>query len=446
MRLHQLFESRGVTAREVGQTYISNTDPTDVLTMQQIQALPTDNTQYDSVDELTAAIESFIPAGATTVDDNNKSTSTKAAVIALLTDANGEQQYHIRYIKSIPPQGVHGLWKTINGYKFSQGAAKESVPIKPSDLIADDNFRSTDQIATEVVSGATDVDAELGAIMNEAVKKARTGDTSPIKGAAKYFNVLQKYAGEYLGVLAIVDGGFKGGDTQAMLKALDISTLQGSSASFPQDTSMQLIDSVIKTADGLDIGVSSKIKTAGGAASSLSGVWKQMSDEIKTKYPQAAKFTEMLATESAVNGPLKVARELNIIDQADIQAMSDLDKTSQNIQDLGTARMRELTAAQGVASGTEDRPDYRVFYHALTAVTVKVIEALNNNEEFGQALKEALNNNQYVQVITAGKVQGDDATFDYFTKFPAVFEGKPTLVNKNYFATGQKGRLGFKLK
>jgi hypothetical protein len=35
---------------------------------------------------------------------------------------------------------------------------------------------------------------------------------------------------------------------------------------------------------------------------------------------------------------------------------------------------------------------------------------------------------------------------DYYTKYPAVFEGAPKLVNKGYAATMAKDRLGFKLK
>jgi hypothetical protein len=57
-----------------------------------------------------------------------------------------------------------------------------------------------------------------------------------------------------------------------------------------------------------------------------------------------------------------------------------------------------------------------------------------------------LNNNQYVQLVTQGKQTNDAVKLSYFTKFPAVFAGDSQLVNKTYFATGQKGRIGFKLK
>ena len=76
----------------------------------------------------------------------------------------------------------------------------------------------------------------------------------------------------------------------------------------------------------------------------------------------------------------------------------------------------------------------------------QVIPVVNAMEDFKLAMLEVLNNNQYVQLVTKGQQQGDDVSLSYFTKFPAVYAGSAQLVNKNYFATGQKGRIGFKLK
>ena len=48
--------------------------------------------------------------------------------------------------------------------------------------------------------------------------------------------------------------------------------------------------------------------------------------------------------------------------------------------------------------------------------------------------------------MAKGKKSGNDVILDYYTKFPAVYEGAPKLSNKGYYSTGQNGRLGFKLK
>ena len=446
MRAFELLESRGVTARNPGETYVSNTDPSDVLTIQDITVLPTEGDAYEDMNAMLDAVEQAIPDTNTRIDDNKPNSGTRAAILATVSDKDGKGQTHVRYIRAIPPQGVHTMWKTLNGYKFSKGAEQESVPIKPSDLVPDENYRSAEQLAQQIKQGTRDL-GELGEVMEMAVDQAMAGTQQPIPGANKYYNVLQKYGGEYLGPIALMNRpNSVTGDTAEMMRQFGLNNFAGSRVMFPQDTAMELIDSIIMTQDGRSIQISSKISTSGGAASSLSGIYKQMTPEIEQQFPQGAEIIKLLATESSVNGPLKVANMFGIIDPGDIQAMANLDKRTQNIGDLQSERLQQMTQAQGVAAGTQDRPDYRVFWHTLTAVMNAVIPVVNSNEQFINAMLEVLNNNEYVQLVTKANQQGEAVSMQYFTKFPAVFKGSPQLVNKTYFATGQKGRIGFKLK
>ena len=446
MRAFELLESRGVTARAPGETYVSDTDPNDILTMQNITVLPTEGDSYEDMDQMMQAVDSAIPDTNTRIDDNKPNSGTRAAILATVTDKDGKGQTWVRYIRAIPPQGVHTMWKTLKGYKFSKGAEQESVPIKPSDLVPDENYRSATELAQQIKAGTRDL-GELGEVMEMAVDQALAGTSQPIPGGNKYYNVLQKYGGEYLGPIALMSKPSSvTGDTAEMMRQFGLNNFAGARVMFPQDTAMELIDSVIMTQDGRSIQVSSKISTSGGAASSLSGIYKQMTPEIKQRFPEGAKIIELLATESSVNGPLKVARMFDIISDDDIRAMANLDKRTQNIGDLQSERLQQMTQQQGVATGTQERPDYRVFWHALTAVMNAVIPVVNASEEFKNAMLEVLNNNEYVQLVTKANQQGEAVIMQYYTKFPAVFKGAPQLVNKTYFATGQKGRIGFKLK
>ena len=446
MRAFELLESRGVTARAPGETYVSDTDPSDILTIQDITVLPAEGDSYEDMDQMMQAVDSAIPDTNTRIDDNKPNSGTKAVILATVSDKDGKGQTHVRYIRAIPPQGVHTMWKTLNGYKFSKGAEQESIPIKPSDLVPDENYRSATELAQQIKTGSNDL-GELGEVMEIAVDQALAGTNQPIPGGDKYYNVLQKYGGEYLGPIALMNKpNSVTGDTAKMMQQFGLNNFAGSRVMFPQDTAMELIDSVIMTQDGRSIQISSKISTSGGAASSLSGVYKQMTPEIEQRFSEGTNIIKLLATESSVNGPLKVARMLNIIDDSDIQAMANLDKRTQNIGDLQSQRLQQMTQQQGVANGTQERPDYRVFWHTLTAVMNAIIPVVNANENFKNAMLEVLNNNEYVQLVTKAVKQGDAVSMQYYTKFPAVFKGAPQLVNKTYFATGQKGRIGFKLK
>jgi hypothetical protein len=74
------------------------------------------------------------------------------------------------------------------------------------------------------------------------------------------------------------------------------------------------------------------------------------------------------------------------------------------------------------------------------------MQAANLDQDFSTAMLKALNNNNYLQLVTKTTVTGDKIALDYYGKFPTEFNGKPVLFNKTYFATGQKGRMGFRLQ
>ena len=440
-------ESRGVTARAPGEQYVSDTDPKDVLTMVDVKTIAPDEGAYGSVEELENAIEQVLPSGAKVVQDNKPNSSTRAAVVAELTDASGTPQYWVRYLRQIPPQGIHGTWKTLRGYKFTKGAAGESVPIKPTDLVNDESYKSPKQLQNEITRNMNAKlqgdNAGLIPVMTDAMNQARAGSNNPIAGAMPYYNVLVKYGGEYLGPMALIDGGNQKGNTPEMLAAYELKTLKGSKVMFPQDAAFALVDSFIKTPSGQEIGVSSKAHTGGGAASSLSGVSQQLTDEIRSEFPKGAEIIDTLGTESAINGPLKVAKMFGLINDKDIQEIATLPKGSQDASDIKSPRLKKLMA---VTKSDPSNPAYRVLFHLMAGIVTALIPKVNADPEFKGAMMASLNNNKFVQLMTSGKKAGDAVVLDYYTKFPAVFEGAPSLFNKSYFATGQKGRLGFKLK
>jgi hypothetical protein len=445
-----LIESRGVTARTPGETYVSVSNPSDVLTFQEVIVIPDNAPAFETADDLLDAIDQVIPAGERRIEDNNSNQGTKAAVIARVTDIEGNDQYWIRYLKSIPAKGVHGTWATLNGYKYGKAAKQESIPIKPTDIIKDDGFRSADTLAQEVktnVAGMVQGTAHepLASMINQAVDLAARGQVAPIPGAAEYAAVIGKYAGEYLGPIAVIKGNVRKGDIDKMLKVYNLKSLAGSTVSFPQDAANALVDSLIKTPTGIELGISTKLKKGGGAASSLKGIVNLVTPQIREKYPKGTQIIEILGTKSAHDGPLEVSKMYGIITDGDITAINRLDKSSQNINDLMSPKLQAMARAQGIAKDTMASGDYRVYFHAMTALVNAMVSRVNQDPEFYEAMKLALNNNNFLQLLTDARVKGKDLTLDYMGKYPAVFEGKPQLWNKTYFATGNKGRIGFKL-
>lgn len=457
----KLVESRGVTARDTGEVYVSDTDPNQTLAIQQILVVkPEDAPAFEDKDQMLAAVAQNIPKNAKSVEDNNPSTSSKAAIIAHCINQDDEDEWHVRYISQVPATGVHTLWKTFKGYKYAKAAKQESVPIKPSDLILDANARNMDQLINDLKTNlektlANTEHSELTETMNKAIELAAAGKVEPIENGANYLNVIAKYGGEYLGIIAIAKGGMRKGDIDKMLDAMNMPTLVGSEAIFPQDTAEELVDSYLITPNGTRLGVSTKMHKGGGAASSLSGVVKQLNADIEKKFPKGSKLIKLLGTTPAFAkdpskagriGIVQAAKEYGIINDEDIVSLTTIDPGTQDVETIKAKNLYKMTKSQGVDPSTLNSADYRVYFHALAAIANDLIIAVNKDQNFADAMMAALNNNNYLQMLTDVRKRGDAITCDYYGKFPAVFEGKPVLYNKVYYATGQKGRIGFKLK
>lgn len=456
----KLVESRGVTARDTGEVYVSTTNPNNTLAIQQILVVkPEDALAFEDKDQMLAAVAQNIPENSITVEDNKPTISTKAAIIAHCINQDDEDEWHVRYIAQVPPTGVHTLWKTFNGYKYAKSAKQESVPIKPADLIKDANPRSMDALISDLKTNlertlAGTEHAELTEVMNKAIDLAAQGRVDPIPNGANYLNVIAKYGGEYLGIIAIAKGGVRKGDIDKMLDSMNMNSIVGSEVIFPQDKAEELIDSILLTPNGTRIGVSTKMHKGGGAASSLSGVVKQLNADIEKKFPKGTKLIKLLGTASAFSkdprraseiGIVQAAREYGIINDEDIVALTGIDPGSQDVESIKAKNLYTMTKSQGVDPKTLGSADYRVYFHALAAIANDLIAVVNKDQEFKDAMMAALNNNNYLQMLTDVRKRGDAITCDYYGKFPAVYEGSPVLYNKVYYATGQKGRIGFKL-
>jgi hypothetical protein len=112
-----------------------------------------------------------------------------------------------------------------------------------------------------------------------------------------------------------------------------------------------------------------------------------------------------------------------------------ISRSERNIKSITNLKLFKMVQAQGYLKDAEKNPAYRVIWHALTAIVNQVIKQVNSMPEFHNAMLAALNNNNYLQLVTDVRNVGKDITIDYYGKFPAVFQGRPEIRNKAYFVT-----------
>ena len=208
---------------------------------------------------------------------------------------------------------------------------------------------------------------------------------------------------------------------------------------FPTSTTQTLIDSIVQFPNGIEMKISSKQKTGGGAASALSGL--KITPEIEKAYPSGTHIIKTLIEKSAILGPLILAVELGIIKEEDKVIMET--GKSLEVSQL-SSRLKEILSNQ---ASTTQSSGYRVFFHLMMGITNQLSVIVNSGKEFGKAVLAALNNNSYIQLLTNGQLWGaKDLKLSYSTKFPIVYKGEIVLwTQKNYYATGIKGKANFKL-
>lgn len=441
-------ESRGVTARVAGERYINDKDPNDYRVIQAIDVIkPKTSPAFNTADELKKAIKNFIPAGSKIVDDNKHGSDLRAAIIARVSTPSDDIEYWIRYIKAVPPTGVHKMWQTLRGFSYDNPrSASEKIKLKPSDLIKDESPKNLQELATEIMSSIEAMgDEALTDAMRQAISHAVKGEDIEIKNGVTFATAISKYAGEYLGAMVLMSGKLIKGDIKKAMQALDIKTLKGSKITFPQARLQELYDSTLTTSDGKTLQISTKMHKT-GSGSSLSGVVKQLNDDIERQYPRGAKVLRMLGGEvSGAAGVLRAAQEYKIISSSDAKEVSSMDLGSKNPNIIISPRLKELLQAQKVTAGAPKRPGYTIRRHLMAAIANRTIQVINKDDEVLKTLMLALNNNNYLQIVTETSISGKDVNMKFYTKYPTEFSGKPQLQNAAFWSTGEQGRIAFSL-
>lgn len=454
----QVDESRGISARQPGDVYVNPSNLDDTITIIEIKFVrPENDYAFDSYQELEGALDQVIPQDGKRINDNAPNSSSKAAIVAEVETPSGERQFWVRYMKDL--MSFHGKWLTFKGYKYQKAIETESLPIKPSDLVLDEEPRTVDQLLDSIDKNLRKNLAgspfEHMAVLIDQVLENATGANEPITFEKRsQAGIIAKYAGEYAGVIALLSDNIQNMSLSDIEAHYNIENIDKSKIVFPQDTAGMLIDSYLITPDSYQISVSSKMYKDGGAASSLLGIYKIMPDGIAKQYPKGATIVKDLAAMPAFSndprkagtlGPIVLANQMKIISMEDIEEIENLDRNEQNPGALQSPRLKSIISNQGINPETMGRSDYSVYNHLVAAIVNLMVSRVNNEPEFVDVINATLRENSYIQILTKVGLNGNNVTFTYYTKLPDN-NNKPFVYNKNYFATGNKGRIGFKLQ
>lgn len=276
------------------------------------------------------------------------------------------------------------------------------------------------------------------------------------KSMEKVRKAIVDYAGEYLGVLALVTGRTKFDNQKEFTKWLGAG-LSELVINFPGKSNTNIADSYAtvknkKTSHALNI--SSK-GTGGGAAPAISGL--KISDDIK-KNPalaNAVKFIELCQAKADARGAstlIQAFEAMNFIYQINPGAIS-----TKFHKFLPWRNDSVATIVDAVASGAKLPKEYLPLFSDIKtrggkvteggtlvyAIKKDVAEAINDRDaipEFKDTILQVLEMN-FIQQYT--DYTRGEMTFE--TQWPAKLDGNVSVVNKSSAAEPTAGGFSFKL-
>ena len=335
-------------------------------------------------------------------------------------------------------------------------SSKEAALVKPTQIGITDRPILAGDLGTEIASNSVLNSTPYGQAVAQMATAISNGEPAVVPTEfAKQESVkkaIVDYAGEYLGVLALVNGQSNFPNKKEFLKWLG-GDLSGLVLNFPSKSNTQIADSfasIINPTTQHQINISSK-GTGGGAPPSLSGLVIPPSVRAKKEYQTAVDFIELCQNKNLPKPTTisQVFQAMNLLEERVPEAVPKEFKKFLPWRPEIVAQVSD-----SLKNGTP-MPRYQKLFANLQSkgndggkltyvVKDAVMEAVNGGAvpEFQAAILETLDYNfiqQYTKMSKGGQLQFD-------TQWPAKLNGIVSLESKSGGTDPTKGGFSFKLK
>lgn len=442
--------SRGIAARKPGEVFYSLHEDNRIILQ---TVLLFNDHQFIQQDPLLQGIE--------LVKVNQPTTASKSAIVALFDNQKG----YVKHVSNINNNG-YGKWtnsdfKRETGYVKTSGASStENIPIKPSNLIGDEKARSVSDVEKLVLNRSLALlnDKQITEQTYEHLSllfNHETRSKNPLlKDGFEYLGGYNKYLSEILAPISIITNWNLKDDANHLSRfKSNITNSEEPRITYFQNSNNVLVDSMITYGNGVSIGVSSKIDKGGGAAASVGSLIQTLDnmnkDELhlmQKKYPTPIQILRTIYENSQVMGIIELAKMFDIVDIHDYwRAVFICDrKINYELTDnlKKTLKCIQTPQPQNVL--------YRLHYHLLAGLAKRVVLHINEHvTDLDSCIRDILKHDLLYQVYSSIElVDKKHLRYKEFKViYPPCYDGKIKLdASKNYFMTGIKGKLCFKLK
>jgi len=398
----------------------------------------------------------------------------KAAMIVVLDNDNNERIGFVKYFVSINSDGK-GKW-TEKSFVEETGAKRnsnnfklclseiETIPLKPSNLVGDENKRTAYELIehvlqkTKILSFQNKLPSEIVGHVEQIMVSILNHHQSPtLRNGHRYASAYDKHLGEILAPLALLmKWNTELGDNYEFNDSMKVSFNL-----MPND---RLIDSKIYVNENETIGISFKSgKGAATSVSTLNDIFMQMGEEKKEKfikqYPFLKDVIDIITKQNSIDGPIELATRMNLISFNDVELLKTIKKDIHISLDAFKKNVVLTDRLLQVVSGYKNISPYNIenevlgyepVLHVISGLAKSVVRRLNEKEELKMGVRELLRNANLIQVSSKIKHCLDnksDIKFDNFVvKHPFDTKGIVSFnSSKNYTSTRIRGKISFKI-
>jgi|TARA_R110000822_G_scaffold95780_1_gene218595 hypothetical protein len=347
----------------------------------------------------------------------------------------------------------------------TEEVGKETALLKPSQIGITDYDIPANKLGQEIVNNDTLNSTEYGKVVVQMAIDIMEGKNPIISDdvPARIRASIHDYAGEYLGVLALIEG------TSRFPRRKGFEDWLGGSVgeltiNFPSSANTNIADSfaaIKNTNTNHTINISSKGK-GGGAPPSISGL--KIPDHIKEnpEFEASVKFIEICQSDAPIPMPKTISQcfyAMNVLARYVPDAIPDefksflpwndqtIDEAIESYKAFKTKNPIELEEYASLWADIDFKKPSADGSKLSYVVKKAVMEAVNEGRalpEFQQVILEILDMNfiqQYADVST-GK---GPKIMTFATQWPAKLDGKVSLMSKSGAPDPTKGGFSFKL-
>lgn len=342
------------------------------------------------------------------------------------------------------------------GQEATMAPTKEGAKLKPKDIALHDKKIKASNLGAEIASNTSLQGSEPGKIVIELSKQITAAQvpTIPVEQPPAIVKAINDYAGEYLGVWALINGRTDFANKDKFLEWLN-SPIANLTLFFPSESNNSIADSyaLVDPKSGHQINISSKGK-GGGAPPAISGLKIPEHVSAKPQYALPVQFIELMQNKNLPK-PTTISQAfqaMNLIHEFNPQAIPSQFKKflpwpQEIIAEVNDSLKNNTPLPQyqslwaNIGFKKEDRAtDGGKLTHAVKNAVKEIINS-GGIPEFEAAILEILDYN-FIQQDTVVRKGGQM----YFkTNWPAKINGRVTVETKSGAGDPTKGSFSFKL-